>query len=271
MIDFPFLFLSCAQHWDWFKNLESKRAAVERAKIYAARAFPNGRVVPARSVSQMQTTFLSAYNSTYVGITVVWACLSRWYELICEWFFISQNCLPGPISVPLSMLGEMSATGQEHQMMLMIAQAISAGQGEISIGGMTLQLNQGEGEDESVDDTGSHHTTNLMLSRQNADYDDEDESEYFEQDDDDDDDNDGDESGVAKDSHASRYIASSTGGSSDDEEDSGFDSEESDGEYVPIAANANTDAQAAMLVDEDYSIENSDNEETNVVVEDESC
>ena len=198
---------------------------------------------------------------------MVWAFLSRWYELICG-FFISQNCLPGPISVPLSMLGEMSATGQEHQMMLMIAQAISAGQGEISIGGMTLQLNQGE--DESVDDTGSHHTSNLMLSRQNADYDDEDDSEYFEHDDGDDDDDDDDEVGAVKGSHASRYIASSTGDSSDGEVDSGFDSEESDGEYVPATASAcadtNADTQAAMLVDEDYSIENSDNEESRGVV-----
>lgn len=33
------LFLSFFhQHWDWFENLESKRGAVERAKMHAARA-----------------------------------------------------------------------------------------------------------------------------------------------------------------------------------------------------------------------------------------
>lgn len=92
-----------------------------------------------------------------------------------------QNCLPGPISVPLSMLGDMTAAGQEHQMMLMIAQAISSGQQTINIGGMTLQLSQG-GDNEM----GSTPTSSgLMVNHHDEESDDDDYENIDEQEDDD--------------------------------------------------------------------------------------
>lgn len=38
------------QHWDWFIGLETKRAAVQRAKMYAARALLGQDRAPQRSV-----------------------------------------------------------------------------------------------------------------------------------------------------------------------------------------------------------------------------
>ena len=79
------------------------------------------------------------------------------------------------------MLGDMTAAGQEHQMMLMIAQAISSGQQTINIGGMTLQLSQA-GDHE----TGSTSTSSgLMLNHQDEESDDDEYENIDEQEDDD--------------------------------------------------------------------------------------
>jgi hypothetical protein len=93
------------------------------------------------------------------------------------------------------MLSDMNAAGQEHQMMLMIAQAIAAGQEEIIIGGMVLQLNQEVAEDEeeaeNTEVTPSNLLSGLLLNQQTSEFDEE--FENADQADDDEDDDDEDE------------------------------------------------------------------------------
>jgi hypothetical protein len=89
----------------------------------------------------------------------------------------------------------MNAAGQEHQMMLMIAQAIAAGQEEIIIGGMVLQLNQEVADNEEAEDTEvtpSNLLSGLLLNQQTSEFDEEFERADEADDDEDDDDEDED-------------------------------------------------------------------------------
>ena len=81
-------------------------------------------------------------------------------------------------------------------MMLMIAQAIAAGQEEIIIGGMVLQLNQEVADDEEAEDTEvtpSNLLSGLLLNQQTSEFDEEFENADAADDDDDEDDDDEDE------------------------------------------------------------------------------
>ena len=68
------------------------------------------------------------------------------------------------------MLGDMSPAGQQHQIMLMIAQAISNAQGGITIGGIHLQLNN------NIEIDNNHDNNNGDDNGENDDDDDDDDN-----------------------------------------------------------------------------------------------